>query len=353
MNTSIGFNLSVLFLCDRPHQSDFWPADVVYSSTGYRPMQVELDLCWSSTQCCFSTAHCHPSHQRRIVSSTSSRPSQSQSAWQRCSRMAHRRRQSLFLSSEFLASPLSLEQGYEFLHPSAEGLIQNIVPRLSVLQKITPALILPAFESQTGSLRVVYSGRDRSPLPWRVGLSYSASRGAHRLTQRRHLPPSSGLIAGLIHRRGLRSESLRSRRRRLVASDADAMPRIHQGRSWCAGCATSFLPVRWIPPRDPDCPVVQCPPLWWLRVRRGAASVVPLRGSPSALRCSHVPSQLCPPLQGPWGWWPIGQQLAYRTGMSSCRFNCCRGTHAWCVPFFSFPYIEKCQAVWSVSQELF
>jgi len=81
----------------------------------------------SSTHSCCSTAHCHPSHQRRIVSSTSSRPSQSQSAWQRCSRMAHRRRQSLFSSSEFLASPPSLEQGYEFLHPSAEGLIQNLV----------------------------------------------------------------------------------------------------------------------------------------------------------------------------------------------------------------------------------
>ena len=165
----------------------------------------------SSTHTCCSNAHCHPSHQRRIVSSTSFRFSQSQSVEQRCSRMAHRRRQSLFSSSEFLTSPPSLGQGYELLHPPTEGLIQNLgttFPYPTVLQKNTPALRLPAFASQTVSLRVVYLGRDRSPPRWRVGPSHFASHGAHRLTQRRHLPPSAGLIAGLIHRRGLRSKSL-------------------------------------------------------------------------------------------------------------------------------------------------
>ena len=165
----------------------------------------------SSTHSCCSTAHCHPSHQSKIVSSTSSRPSQSQSAWQRCSRMAHRRRQLSSSSSEFLTSPPSLGHGYELLHPTTEGSIQNLgttFPYPTVSQKTTPALSLPAFESQTVSLRVAYLGRDRSPPLWRVGPSHFASHGAHRLTQRRHLPPSVGLIAGLIHRRGLRSKSL-------------------------------------------------------------------------------------------------------------------------------------------------
>ena len=81
----------------------------------------------SSTHNGCSTAHWHPSHQHRIVSSISSRPSQSQNPGQCCSGMANRRRQSLFSSSEFLASSPSLEQGYELLHPSTEGLIQNLV----------------------------------------------------------------------------------------------------------------------------------------------------------------------------------------------------------------------------------
>ena len=185
----------------------------------------------SSKHNCCSTDYCHPSHPRKIVSSISFRLSQSQSAGQRCSRMAHRRRQLLSSSSEFLTSPLSLGQGYELLHPSTEGLIQNLVSLPDSFTKNKPALCLPSFESQTVSLTVAYSGRDRSPLPWRVDLSYFASRGVHRLTQRRHLPPSAGLIGVLIRRRGFRSDSPLSRRRRLVASDADAMPRIHQGRS--------------------------------------------------------------------------------------------------------------------------
>ena len=165
----------------------------------------------SSTHSCRSTTNCHPSHQRRIVSSTSFRPARSQSVEQRCSRMAHRRRKLSSSSSEFLTSPPSLGQGYELLHPPTEGLIQNLAttfPYPTVSQKTTPALSLPAFESQTVSLRVAYLGRDRSPPLWRVGPSHFASHGAHRLTQRRHLPPSAGLIGVLIRRRGFRSESL-------------------------------------------------------------------------------------------------------------------------------------------------
>ena len=165
----------------------------------------------SSTHSCRSTANCHPIHQRRIVSSTSFCPDRSQSVEQRCSRMAPRRRQLSSSSSEFFTSRPSLGQGYELLHPPAEGLIQNLAttfPYPTVSQKTTPALSLPAFESQTVSLRVAYLGRDRSPPLWRVGPSHFASHGAHRLTQIRHLPPSVGLIAGRIHRRGLRSKSL-------------------------------------------------------------------------------------------------------------------------------------------------
>ena len=145
----------------------------------------------SSTYNYCSTDHCYPSHPRKIVSSTSFRLSQFQSAGQRCSRMVHRRRQLLSSSSEFLTSPPSLGQGYELLHPSSEGLIQNLVSIPDSFTKNNPALCLPAFESQTVSLTVEYSRRDRSPLTWRVDLSYFASRGAHRLTQRRHLPPSA------------------------------------------------------------------------------------------------------------------------------------------------------------------
>ena len=65
----------------------------------------------SSTYNCYSILHCHQSHQRRIVSRTPCPPSQCQWVEQRCSRMARRRRQCLYLSSEFLMSHPSVRQG--------------------------------------------------------------------------------------------------------------------------------------------------------------------------------------------------------------------------------------------------
>ena len=52
--------------------------------------------------------------------------------------MAHRRRQLLSSSSEFLKSPPSLGHGYELLHPPTQGLIQDLgttFPYSTVLKK--------------------------------------------------------------------------------------------------------------------------------------------------------------------------------------------------------------------------